>query len=114
MDKRITRLANSGATSVLMFGKRWELSPGTWGVRVPRKLGPPRMRFKPSPMMLVPDVEFVAGKPIPDFAKAEVYKIDDEPYVDPALVGGMCILESEYRRTRCVHERTFVRQRRNR
>ena len=37
MDKRITRWANMGYTSVIMFGKKWPLSPGTWGVDQARK-----------------------------------------------------------------------------
>lgn len=32
MDKKITRMANSGSGSVLMYGRRWPLSPGTWRV----------------------------------------------------------------------------------
>lgn len=70
MDKKITRLANSGHTSVLMFGKRWALSPGTWGVRVPTKRRPN--------------------------VKSEVYKIDDEGYMPMELTGGMCITSTAF------------------
>ena len=74
MDKKVTRMANSGAKSVIMFGKTWPLSPGTWGVRVPTRHHP---KVKP-----------------------QVYKIDDDEYVDPRTVGGMCIKRSEMLMTR--------------
>lgn len=102
MDKRITRMANSGVTSVVMFGKVWPLTPGTWGVRVPKKAGPPRLRFSPGAIVGFPDMSFAPGKPVPDFAKAEVYKIDDARYVDPARVGGMCIKYEDYLVTRML------------
>lgn len=66
MDKQVTRMANSGYPSVLMFGRRWPLTPGTWGVRVPTRKSPD--------------------------AKPEVYKIDDREYRHPDDVGGRCVL----------------------
>lgn len=102
MDKRITRMANSGVTSVVMFGKVWELTPGTWGVRIPKKTGKPRLRISPSLIAGLPDMTFAPGKPVPDFSKAEVYKIDDARYVDPRKVGGMCIKYEDYLVTRML------------
>jgi len=103
MDKRITRLANSGAKSVVMFGKTWTLSPSTWGVRNPKRPGPPRMVFRPSPVAMIPDVEFVAGRPRLDFSNAKVYKIDDAEYLDPRNVGGLCIRREDAYATRLIH-----------
>lgn len=65
MDKRITRMANSGATSVLMFGKSWTLTPGTWAVQVPTARRPK--------------------------AERKVYKVDSAAYYHPSTVGGRCV-----------------------
>ena len=98
MDKRITRLANSGVKEVTMFGKTWKLSPGTYRIDMGPKVvvKQPRIMWVDGPMGPTP--QLTKPKMGYDPKNAKIVRVDGDTYLNPALSGGMCVKLSDYTR----------------